>query len=418
MTASPISQWRQAMTLTVWIAGLGYFVDLFDIAIFGVVRVASLKDLGLTDPDQILSAGILIYNSGMVGMMIGGLLWGVLADKKGRLSVLFGSILLYSLGNIANAFVWDVNSYALCRFITGIGLAGELGAAITLVAESLPKELRGIGTTIVATLGLLGSLCAAIVGQLIPWKAAYILGGVMGLALLAARVHMRESQMFQHQPRASSRFWGDVSVLLRPKLFLRYVLCVFLGIPIYFITGILFTFSPEIASALNVQGTVTAGNALLYGSVGLALGDFLSGSLSQILESRKKAILISLFLAACCVILYLLSPGLTDQKIYWLCLALGTFAGYWAVLITVAAEQFGTNIRGTVATTVPNFVRGSAVLCTLTFQSLKTELGPVWAALSIAAVAFGLATLAALLLRETFGLDLDYVEKVERTVQN
>lgn len=408
---SAFRQFLSAINLTVLVAGLGYFVDMFDITLFGVVRVQSLQALGVTDPHDILKSGVFLYNSQMIGMMVGGLLWGVWADKRGRLSVMFGSIILYSLGNIANAFVWDVNSYAICRFLTGVGLAGELGAAITLVAESLPKETRGYGTTIVATLGLLGSVTAAYFGQHISWKAAYILGGIMGLLLLLTRFKVFESGMYEktHNTQVER---GNLMMLLKKGRLLKYLKCVFMGVPIYFITGVLFTFSPELTQSLNVQGVVSAGNALLWGSIGLAAGDFISGLLSQALKSRNKAITICLLAAFALILVYLNVQGLTADTIYVICFLLGSAAGYWAVLVTVSAEQFGTNIRGTVATTVPNFVRGSAALVVSLFLYLKTEvMSADKAALVVGALFFAIALISIWTLEETYGKDLDYFEK-------
>lgn len=409
MQTEPNYKWYQAINLTVIVAGLGYFVDMFDITLLGVIRVASLKDLGITDPKALLDAGVLLYNMQAIGMLIGGILWGILADKKGRLSVLFGSILLYSLGNIANAFAWDVNSYAFFRFITGVGLAGELGAAITIVAESLPTPLRGIGTTIVATLGLTGSMAAAFFGQKLHWQMAFLVGGIMGVALLITRLKMKESFMF-HRLEGSNISRGNLLMLLSPHRLKKFMFCIFVGSPIYFITGILMTFSPEITKALGVEGEVTAGNALLWGSVGLAIGDLASGLLSQFLKSRKKAALTSLLVGLSLSLFYLLVPKLTAQTIYLICFFVGTAAGYWAVLVTMAAEQFGTNIRGTVATTIPNFVRGSAVLVTLSFSTLKKYMPLEQAALVIALCWFSLGLISLWKLEETFSKDLDYNE--------
>jgi putative MFS transporter len=400
---------KAVLNLTVLVAALGYFVDMFDITLFGVLRVASLKDLGVTDPGEILQAGIRIYNMQAIGMMAGGLLWGILADKKGRLSVMFASIFLYSIGNIANAFVWDVNSYAICRLITGIGLAGELGAAITLVSESLPKEIRGLGTTVVATLGLLGAVAAALVGQALDWKTAYIVGGVMGLLLLFTRFRMFESGIFS---KALSKpvERGNILILFSRPRFRKYLLCVLLGLPIYFITGILFTFSPELTSGLNLTEPVKAGNALLFGTLGLALGDMTSGLLSQALKSRKKSIALNLLLAAFGTLIYLFSFEASPSWIYALCFLIGTAAGYWAVLVTLAAEQFGTNIRGTVASSVPNFIRGSAALIASSFGFLKNSMSVTQAALTLGLICFSLAFFAVWKLDETFGKDLDYFE--------
>ena len=400
---------KSVLNLTVIVAGLGYFVDLFDITLFGVVRVASLNSLGITDPAEVLSSGLLIYNCQMAGMMVGGLAWGMLADKRGRLSVMFGSILLYSLSNFANAFVWDVPSYAFVRFMGGVGLAGELGAAVTLVAESLPKEKRGLGTTVVATLGMFGIVCAAFVGQMLPWKVAYILGGTMGIALLFTRFKISESSMFKKTGHGENR--GNIFLLFKRERLFRYLCCIVIGVPVYFTTGVLFTFAPELTAGLGVVGTVTAGNAILYGSIGLTIGDLLSGILSHQLKSRKKAIGLCLLAGLALIFVYTNTSGLTSSMVYALTFLIGITVGYWAVMITVAAEQFGTNIRGTVATTVPNFVRGSAILAVTGFASLKNIIPSAQAAMIVGSVCFGLALLALTQLDETFHRDLDYNEK-------
>jgi len=397
---------RSVLNLTVVVAGLGYFVDLFDITLYGVVRVSSLKDLGLNE-QQIFDQGANIYTYQMVGMMIGGLIWGVLADKRGRLSVMFGSILLYSFANIANFFVWDVTSYAICRFLGGIGLAGELGAAITLVAESLPKEKRGLGTTIVATLGMLGILAAALVAEYIPWRWAYLAGGVMGLLLLVARFKVSESELFAKKTHPSR---ADPLLLLQGGRFPKYLYCILVGVPVYFTTGALFSFSVELAKGLNIQGAVTASKAILFGSIGLTAGDLLAGVLSQWFKSRKRAVGVHLGVGFVLVLVYILAPGLTSTGIYVLCLLLGVSVGYWAVFVTMSAEQFGTNIRGTVATTVPNFVRGSAALIVFGYKELAQHISVSSAALAVGVICFALALFALSRMEETFSRDLDYEE--------
>jgi putative MFS transporter len=397
---------RSVLNLTVVVAGLGYFVDLFDITLYGVVRVSSLKDLGLND-QQIFDQGANIYTYQMVGMMIGGLIWGVLADKRGRLSVMFGSILLYSFANIANYFVWDVTSYAVCRFLGGIGLAGELGAAITLVAESLPKEKRGLGTTIVATLGMLGILAAALVAEYIPWRWAYLAGGVMGLLLLVARFKVSESELFAKKSHTAR---ADPMLLLQGGRFPKYIFCILVGVPVYFTTGALFSFSVELAKGLNIQGAVTASKAILFGSIGLTAGDLLAGLLSQWFKSRKRAVGAHLGVGFVLVLVYILAPGLTSTGIYVLCLLLGVSVGYWAVFVTMSAEQFGTNIRGTVATTVPNFVRGSAALIVFGYKELASHISVSSAALAVGVICFALALVALSRMEETFSRDLDYEE--------
>jgi putative MFS transporter len=415
---------KSVLNFTVIVAGLGYFVDLFDITLFGVVRITSLKDLGVSD---VLTSGVYIYNAQMVGMMIGGLIWGMLGDKRGRLSVMMWSILLYSVSNIANAFVWNVPSYILFRFLGGVGLAGELGAAITLVAESLPKEKRGLGTTIVAMLGMLGIVAAALFGQLMPWRWAYAFGGILGFALLAMRFKISESTLFQKPESSENR--GRVSLLFSRGRLRKYLCCIVIGIPVYFTTGVLFTFAPELTQNALGEGGVSAGNAILFGSIGLALGDLLSGLFSQRLRSRRLAI--GLMLGAGTVMMWLYiaysalsrststTPEVRSAVIYTICFLIGICVGYWAVLVTMSAEQFGTNIRATVATTVPNFVRGSAIfavsgtalLRSVLQEHLSMTTGSSFAALLVGTICFGAAVLSLFGIDETFSRDLDYTEQ-------
>ncbi len=401
---------RSALNWTVFIAALGYFVDMFDLTIFGVVRVASLHDLGMTSPTQITDVGVQLLSLQAAGMFVGGILWGILGDKRGRLSILCGSILLYSVANILNGFVTTIEAYAVLRFLAGVGLAGELGAAVTLVSETMSKEHRGDGTAVIATLGLLGAVAATLIGQYWSWRTTYFIGGGLGLLLLVARFKMVDSGLFHKTKTDAPR--GDLRLFLRPDRFMRYLYCVVVGIPIYFTSGILFTFAPELSRGLGVEG-VTAGDALLYGCIGLALGDLLSGLLSQWLKSRRRAISISLISGFCFSALYAEASSVSASFFYVICFLLGIAGGYWAVLITVVAEQFGTNLRATAATSVPNVIRSSVILLTLVFSYLKATFGIVEAALMLGIGVFSLAGMALLRLRETFGCDLDFVETRE-----
>jgi len=395
---------------TVWVAALGYFVDMYDLSLFGIVRVPSLKAVGVTDPSQLLVQGAYLANWQMVGMMVGGILWGILGDRRGRLSVLFGSILLYSLANLGNAFVTDLTTYAALRFLAGLGLAGELGAAITLVSEVMPKEVRGYGTTIVATLGLCGSAAAGLVGDLFQWQTAYIVGGVMGLGLLVTRFKIFESGMFEKMHQKGIRK-GDILMLFNKERFGRYLSCILIGVPIYFVTGVLISLAPEFAKAMGFTQTVTVGKAVLAVAIGLALGDLASGLLSQYLKSRKKAVGSFLMGALAFVSAYLFLPGKSLLMFYAICLTMGFFAGYWAVLVTIASEQFGTNLRATVTTTVPNFVRGSLVLTNLTFTALLARhLQLMQSAVLVGGGCFVLAFIALWRLQETYDKDLNYNE--------
>ena len=403
------SRLKRILTPTVLIAALGYFVDMFDITLFGVVRGASVKAVGVLASDDLISVGVKLYNCQMGGMLIGGIFWGLIGDKKGRHIVLYSSILMYSLANILNAFVVNVEQYQILRFLAGVGLAGELGAAVTMVAESLGKEDRGYATTLVATLGMLGSLSAALIGKYFEWNHAYLVGGALGLVLLAARFKSFDSEMFKAlQNKKIKR--GNVLLLFHPSRALRYLSSVLVGVPIYFITAILLTLAPEVTADLKITGPITAADALIFGSIGLALGDLVSGLVSQWLKSRKKAIGLFLAIALGAMLVYTNANGASPEFIYFLCLILGTAAGYWAVLVTTAAEQFGTDIRSTVATSVPNFVRGSGMIIASCFLVLKHEFSIIQSVFIIGSVVFALAFLSLWFLKETYGRDLDFIE--------
>lgn len=399
----------QLLSLPVLVAALGYFVDIFDLYLFGVVRVASLKDLGVP-PEMIMGEGMRLLNAQMLGVLVGGIFWGILGDRKGRVSVLFGSILIYSLANLANAFVRDTGTYAALRFIGGFGLAGELGLAITLVSEILPTKVRGYGTTLVASVGLCGSVAAALIADALPWRVAYVVGGAMGLALLALRVRIHDPALFARTKKTGVKL-GRIDLIFRdPRRLARYLGIIAIGVPIWFAGGLLITFSPEYARELGVTGAVTAGQVIFYTYIGVAVGDLASGVISQIMGSRRRAI--ALFLLAECLIVALLmkSEGLTPSQFFAVYFALGFATGYWAVFMTTAAELFGTNIRATVTTSVPNFVRGMVVPLTLSFTWLRGAYPLRESTMLLGGLCVAAAAVALFLLPETYGRDLDFVD--------
>jgi putative MFS transporter len=401
----------RAATLAVVVAALGYFVDIYDLILFSVIRIKSLTDLGLTG-DALTTQGLRLLDMQMYGMLLGGILWGVLGDRRGRLSVLFGSILIYSLANIANGMVTDVDAYAWLRFVAGIGLAGELGAGVTLVAELLPVRTRGYGTMLVASVGLLGGICAALLGDALPWRTAYYVGGGMGLALLVLRIGVYESGMFDRVKQAAGVRRGDFLQFFTSAARLRRYLAVILaGLPIWFVVAILISLAPELGGALGLAPAPTSARAVLWFYVGIALGDVASGTLSQLLKSRRTVIALFIVLTAVMTGVYVAVGGRSLTGFYAVCCGLGFGTGYWAVFVTTAAEQFGTNLRATATTTAPNFVRGSVPLITAGFIAFKPSLGPIGAAIAVGAVCFALALVSAWQLEETFGKDLDYVEE-------
>lgn len=397
---------------TVVVGALGYFVDIYDLLLFSIVRVASLRELGVPE-DKLLGEGLSLLSTQMWGLLVGGILWGVLGDKRGRLSVLFGSILMYSLANIANAYVTTVQGYAVWRFIAGVGLAGELGAAITLVSETLSVRARGYGTALVAGLGLFGAIAAAVVGRNFSWRVAFQIGGGLGFLLLVARLTTFESGMFSKMKSRTEVARGDLRMLLFSWSRLgRYLRCVLIGLPIWYVVAILVTAAPEFARAFDATGAVSAGSAVLWTYAGLVVGDLGSGLLSQRLRSRKRVVALFLALTAVFTAGYLALRSPSPTVIYGVCVLLGVAIGYWAVFVTIAAEQFGTNLRATVTTTVPNLVRGSVPFITMAFMGLRNHLGVglIASAAIVGAVCLAIAAAALVGLGETYGKDLDYTE--------
>lgn len=401
---------KKLLSIPVIVAALGYFVDIYDLLLFSIVRITSLKSLGVAD-DQLLSQGIFLINSQMAGLLTGGIIWGIMGDKKGRLSVLFGSILLYSLANIANGFVTTVDQYALLRFIAGIGLAGELGAGITLVSEVLPTRLRGYGTTLVASVGLLGAVVANFVAREFDWQVAYFIGGGLGLLLLITRVSVMESGVFLKIKEQAIERGNFFKLFTSRERFKRFISCILIGLPIWYVIGILITFSRELAPAIGIVEPVIVGDAVMYSYLGLAAGDLSSGLLSQWVRSRKKVVLLFILLTLAFIFLYLYAPGTSSAFFYFSCFCLGFGVGYWALFVTIAAEQFGTNLRSTVATTVPNFIRGTVVPITLAFEFLRVQIGIISGALVVGIATILIALLALRLLRESFGKDLNFLEQ-------
>jgi MFS transporter, putative metabolite:H+ symporter len=403
---------RSVLNAAVIVAALGYFVDIYDLILVSIVRRPSLGALGLSG-EALVSEGVAILNWQMYGMLLGGIVFGVLGDKKGRLQILFGSITLYSLATLANGFVHDLTTYKALRFVAGVGLAGELGAGVTLVSEILPARLRGYGTMIVASVGVSGAVVGNLVAKLLDWRAAYWVGGALGLALLVLRIGVHESGMFKRLEAASGVSRGNFLALFTSwDRFGRYAASILIAMPIWFANAILVFFAPEFAVKLGVTGPVSAGDAVAFFYGGLVLGDVASGVLSQVIGSRRRVVLLFVSLLAVAIAVYfLVAPGASPRTFLALCGLLGLTSGYWAIFVTVAAEQFGTNIRATVATTVPNFVRGLVAVITTSFLWLRPGLGLVGAALAVGAVWFALALVSALSLRETFGVDLDYLEQ-------
>ncbi|MGA1223853.1 MAG: MFS transporter [Phycisphaerales bacterium] len=397
--------------LAIAVAALGYFVDLFDLVLFSILRIPSLKALGVTDPDELTRIGKDLLDIQLIGMLLGGVAFGMLGDRVGRLKTLFGSILLYSVANILNAFVTDIWQYEVLRFIAGFGLAGELGAGITLVAELLPTRLRGIGTTIVAVVGLSGAVAAGLVARHLAWNHCYLLGGVLGLALLALRVGVAESGLFvQTKSMAAVRRGNPLQLLWPPRRFARFALVVLSAMPIWFVGGVMFVFAPEIGRGMQLDEPIEPASVIMWAYSGVVVGDVASGVISQLIRSRTRTIIGFLALLAASIALFFAVAPKGAAHFYWMMAIVGGATGYWAIFVTTASEQFGTNLRATAATSAPNFVRAMAVPITSIWLAMKPGMGAVDATwvLGICCVAIGI--IAAIALDETFHRDLDYLE--------
>lgn len=401
---------KKNILLIIILASFGYFVDIYDLVIFSIVRVKSFTEIGISEA-KMLSSTQFVLNMQMAGLLLGGIFWGIIGDKLGRVKVLFGSILIYSLANIANAFVENIESYAWIRLIAGIGLAGELGAGITLISETMSKEKRGYGTMIVATVGVLGAVAAFYISEISTWRNAYIIGGILGLVLLIFRMGTFESKMFKNAENSEvSR--GNLLMLFNSKeRFLRFLKVIFVGAPIWFLVGILITLAPEFGKTLHSTEPLSAGKGILYCYIGISLGDLMAGLLAQVLKSRLKTVFIFQILIIIFASIYLNSENITPEKFSILAFFIGIGTGYWATFATIAAEQFGTNIRATVATSAPNFVRGLLIPITLFFNYLTSQSSLISAAYITLFILCGLALISIFTLKETFSKDLDYFEK-------
>lgn len=410
LTATPAGVMKTVFSLPVIVAALGYFVDIYDLVLFSIVRVPSLKALGLSG-QALIDRGVLLLNMQMAGMLVGGIIWGVLGDKKGRLKIMFGSIFLYSLANLANGMATSLGAYAALRFIAGVGLAGELGAGITLVSEILHRSVRGYGTMIVASVGVSGAILANFVAKTFEWRTAFYLGGALGLLLLVMRISVAESGMFREMQGRPVQSGNFLALFTDRDRFGRFLHSILIGTPIWFVVGILITFSPEFAKVLGTTGPVSAGNAVMFCYLGLVFGDLSSGLLSQLLRSRKKVVFIFMTLTVAGIGAYFLQGSASPAAFYGVCAFLGFASGYWAIFVTIAAEQFGTNLRATVATTVPNFVRGMVVPITLLFQGARQQLGLTGSAVFVGVLCLAAAFYSLYRLQETFHKDLDYFEE-------
>jgi putative MFS transporter len=401
------------LSLPVFVAALGYFVDVYDLLLFTIVRQPSVMSLGATAETIIVDSAHII-NWQMSGLLIGGILWGVIGDKKGRLKVLFGSILLYSIANILTSYVQTVDQYAYCRFIGGIGLAGELGAGITLVSEMLPKNKRGIGTSMVAGIGLFGAVFAYFTFQYTQdWRLCYQIGGVLGVFLLILRIRVAESFMFESAKLANIAKGNFLMFFTDKKRFSKYIKAILIGLPTWFVIGVMVNYSNKFATGLYGTNIIDSGRSVMFAYIGIAVGDLLIGYVSQYFKSRKKALLVFYSISVLGMILFFSAYNNSDERMYAICAFLGFSTGYWAIFNQMAAEQFGTNLRATAATTIPNMVRGALPLINFLFLDiLQKSLGwtIVQSGILTAVIVMSITIIAFIFTEETYHKDLDYLE--------
>lgn len=401
------------LSLPVIVGALGFFVDVYDLLLFSIIRKPSLQSLGLS-PDEVLSKGELIISVQMIGLVVGGIIWGIMGDKKGRLSVLFGSIILYSLANIANGMVQTVPQYVLMRFLAGVGLAGELGASITLVSEMLPKEKRGLGATVIAVVGVCGAIAAFFVYQAFAdWRLCFYIGGVMGLLLLLLRANVMESGMYGEVKKTGVQRGNFLMLFSKKERALRYLKGVLIGLPVWYAIGILVTFSDKFGKEFGIDG-IEPGKAIMYQYIGIGLGDLSAGLLSNYLKSRKKALFTFFTILAVFIVLYFMQSGGrgTVQSMYIICAFLGYGAGFSVLYITMSAEQFGTNLRASTAISIPNVVRGILPLIILLHRGLRSVSGDyLTAGWMTGIIIMTIAVIAAYHTKESFGKDMNFIEE-------
>ena len=402
------------LSLPVIVGALGYFVDIYDLLLFGIVKRETMLAVGATDLTM-LADSTKVINWQMGGLLLGGILWGILGDKKGRLSVLFGSIILYSIANFITAYIGSVDQYAACRFFAGLGLAGELGAGITLVSELLPKNKRGIGTSLVAGIGLMGAVVAYFTYQFTEdWRLCYKIGGVLGILLLLLRVSVVESGMFKRARETNVARGNFISLFTNATRFRKYLLAILIGLPTWYVIGILVNQSDRFAKDFYGANAVDSGRSIMFAYIGISIGDILIGLVSQQLRSRKKALLIFYLLTVVCLVAFFSPFNRNDTNMYLISGLLGFSTGFWAIFVTMGAEQFGTNLRATAATTVPNMVRGSLPLINLLFLDLFQK-GWHWSitksGMITGVIVMAITFIAFYFTEETFHKDLNYLEE-------
>ncbi len=405
---------KPLFSIPVIVAALGYFVDIYDLLLFTIVKTPSMLGVGATNATM-LADSTKVINWQMTGLLLGGIIWGILGDKKGRLSVLFGSIILYSVANFVTGFIETVDQYALCRFVAGLGLAGELGAGITLVSELLPKKVRGVGTSLVAGIGLFGAVAAYFTFQVTQdWRLCYKIGGGLGIMLLFLRIKVAESGMFSSVKEQQISRGNFFMFFKNANRFKKYLCAILIGLPTWYVIGILVNQSDKFAENMFGSKTLNSGRSIMFAYAGIAIGDILIGLISQYFKSRKKALLLFYSFTILSLLFFFSSYNESNTTMYVACAALGFSTGFWAIFVTMGAEQFGTNLRATAATTIPNMVRGALPLINMMFLNLfqrNWEWSLIQSGIVTGVITVTITLIAFYYTEETFHKDLNFVEK-------
>lgn len=394
--------------LTVLVVALGYYVDAYDLLVMSAVRKPSLLSLGVPESET-LNIGLSLLNYQLVGLMIGGVMWGVIADKYGRKKALFGSILIYSFANIANGYINSVNMYYWLRIIAGFGLAGELGVGISLITENVAKERRTISTAIVSFFGMLGASTGGWFGSIFEWQNCFLIGGFAGLLLLLLRLKVEESVMF-NEIKDKNVSKGNIWMIIKnPKTLLTYFFCTLAGAASILFIGVFIQSTPELGKLFNLN--ITAGIALIWYYLGASVSEIIAGLLSKLLKERKAPIYIFYAISLLAITNFCVNVPNSPYFFYLNCLFLGFGLGWWSQLITLSAELFGINVRATAATSIPTFARAWNIPFSNIFKQNIPNLGIVNSAFGIGVIVVSLAIISITMVKETFENDANFIER-------
>lgn len=410
---------EQSIALLILVASLGYFVDAYDLIIASVVRSSAIVELGLAQvgtPEHTKYAQLFEYVQS-AGILLGGIIFGVYSDKKGRKKALYYSIAIYSIANILNGllsasvpFVGTV--YCILRFICGFALAAELSIGIVMISETMKAKHRGYGTMIVVSFGILGAVLAAVLFEFIGihWQTLYLIGGIAGVLLLIFRFSVKETNPFLDLENQESERGSWVMIFKNRRLLKILFNAILLGFPIYFFISIPIKFATDYGKelGLTIKGTIP----IIVFYIAMSVSDIIANYLCQLFENRKKVLYFYLGLCTISVFLLHFYPPTTPEQYFYLFSPLMGFAsGYWALLITFTNEQIGTNIRSTYTTAVPNVVRSLFIPIQLLLTVLQPTFGTSTSVFYIGVLAVILALLGLYSLKETWGKNLKFIDE-------